>query len=143
VLKRWQGLLASLWLGQMFCVAALVAPTAFASLERAQAGVLMRRVFELDAQFSLAAGLLLVLMARRLQRDVVPVRTLTAELLLPLAALLATVAGYFGLQPMMEAARMGQGALSFGALHAVSSAFYAIKGLAVLALAWRLSRPIS
>jgi hypothetical protein len=39
---------------------------------------------------------------------------------------------------MMEAARAGQGAWSFGALHAVSSGFFALKGLLVLALAWRL-----
>jgi len=124
-------------------VAALVAPSAFAMLERNQAGVLMRRVFELDAQFSLAAGLVLVLMARRLQRDGESVRTLTVDLILPLAALLSTVAGYYALQPYMEAARAGQGAMSFGALHAISSVFYAIKGLAVLALAWRLSRRTS
>jgi hypothetical protein len=58
-----------------------------------------------------------------------------------------TVAGYFALQPMMAAARAGEGPLSFGQLHAVSAAFYAVKLLLVLALAWRaagtgLRRPI-
>jgi len=48
-----------------------------------------------------------------------------------------TVAGYYALQPMMAAAKSGQGPWSFGALHGVSLAFYGIKLLLVLALAWR------
>jgi hypothetical protein len=40
---------------------------------------------------------------------------------------------------MMEAARAGQGALSFGMLHAISAGFFLLKGLLVLALAWRLT----
>jgi hypothetical protein len=49
-------------------------------------------------------------------------------------------------QALMPAARVGQGALSFGQLHLVSTVFYGIKTLAVLLLAWRaagLSRPPS
>ena len=34
-------------------------------------------------------------------------------------------------------ARAGQGPLSFGQLHAVSAAFFVVKGLLVLLLAWR------
>ena len=44
---------------------------------------------------------------------------------------------------MMAAARAGQGGLSFGALHAVSGGLFVLKGLLVLALAWRLSRAVS
>ena len=40
---------------------------------------------------------------------------------------------------MMEAARAGQGPVSFGTLHAVSGGLFVLKGLLVLALAWRLS----
>jgi hypothetical protein len=40
---------------------------------------------------------------------------------------------------MMAAARAGQGAWSFGALHAASSGLFGLKGLLVLALAWRLT----
>jgi hypothetical protein len=58
-----------------------------------------------------------------------------------LGVLFCTVAGYFAIQPMMAAARAGQGSLSFGALHGISSAFFVLKGLLVLALAWRLSQP--
>jgi hypothetical protein len=42
---------------------------------------------------------------------------------------------------MLEAARAGQGSLSFGTLHAVSSAFFALRLLLVAALAWRLTAP--
>jgi len=44
------------------------------------------------------------------------------------------------MQPMMAHARMGQGALSFGQLHAISAAFFILKCALVLALAWRNAR---
>ena len=54
--------------------------------------------------------------------------------------LFRSVGGYFAVLPMMEAARAGQqGTLSFGTLHAVSGGLFALKGLLVLALAWRLT----
>lgn len=139
MLTRVRALLAALWGGLLLCIAALAAPSAFAVLERAQAGRLVGRLFELDAQVGLALGLLLVLIERRVQRDIAARTVMTAELLLPLLALFCVVAGYYGLQPQMEAARAGQGAWSFGALHAVSSLFFGVKTLAVLVLAWRLS----
>ena len=60
---------------------------------------------------------------------------------LAVGTLFCTVAGYFAVQPMMEAARAGQGPLSFGQLHAVSAAFYLVKAALVLALTWRALRP--
>jgi len=140
MLPRARALLAALWAGELLCIAAIAAPSAFAVLERAQAGKLVGRLFELDAQLGLACGLLLVMMERRLQRDAAAgSKVFSAELLLPLLAVFCVVAGYYGLQPMMNAARAGQGSLSFGALHAVSMLFFAIKLLAVLVLAWRAS----
>jgi hypothetical protein len=65
---------------------------------------------------------------------------LSYELLLLLGTVFCTVAGYHAVQPLMEAARAGQGRWSFGALHAISSAFFALKGLLVVALAWRYAR---
>ena len=62
-------------------------------------------------------------------------------MILALGTVFCTVAGYFALQPMMAAARAGQGPLSFGQLHAVSAAFYGAKVLLVLALAWRAAGP--
>jgi len=140
LLARLQALLAALWAGQMLCVAAVAAPSAFAVLERAQAGQMVGRVFALDAQIGLIAGLLLVLLARRAQQvQASGASALSAEVLLPLLAIFCVAAGYYGLQPLMDAARAGQGNWSFGALHGLSTVFFAIKTAAVLALAWRLT----
>jgi hypothetical protein len=58
-------------------------------------------------------------------------------MVLAVVAMFCTIAGYFAVQPMLPAARAGQGALSFGQLHAISAAFFAIKMLAVAGLVWR------
>ena len=47
----------------------------------------------------------------------------------------------FQLLPLFEAARAGQGSVSFGALHALSSGFFALRLVLVAALAWRLTAP--
>ena len=64
-----------------------------------------------------------------------------ADVLMVLGTLFCTVAGYYAVQPMLPAARAGQGPLSFGALHGVSLGFFALKGVLAMALAWRLGRP--
>ena len=137
-LYRARAVLAALWGGLLLCVAFVAAPSAFAVLERAQAGLFVARVFSLDANVSLASALLLMMMERRLRRDEAG-PAFTAEFLLPAGALFCTVAGYFALQPAMEAARAGQGSVSFLTLHAISLAFYGVKTLLVLLLAWRAS----
>ncbi len=129
-------MLAALWGGLLLCVAFVATNSAFAVLERAQAGIFVARVFALDANISLAAGLLLMVIERRLTRDSGG-PNFTANFLLPAGALFCTVAGYFALQPAMEAAKAGQGSVSFLTLHAISLGFYGVKGLLVLALAWR------
>lgn len=147
MLDRLRTVLAALWGGQLLCVAGMAAPAAFAALDRAQAGQVVARLFERDAQLSLVLGLLLLLIERRRQRDgqerqgATPRAVFTAELLLPLLAMFCVVAGYYALQAPMQAARAGQGAWSFAALHGVSLLFYSVKTLAVLLLAWRVTRP--
>lgn len=144
---RLQALLAALWGGFLLCVAFAAAPSAFAVLERAQAGVLVGRLFSVEAQVSLAAALVLMLLERRVARDAIEAgaasNAFSAKLLLPAVALFCTIAGYYGLQPMMADARAGHGAASFAALHGVSLAFFGVKGLAVLALAWISQRRTS
>jgi len=133
-----RALLATLWAGVLMAVAGLAAPAAFAALERAQAGRYVAQLFEWEAQLSLACAVLLLLMERRLQRDALGrSHLLSAEVLLPLVALFCVVLGYYGIQPQMALARAGQGAWSFGQLHALSSIFFGVKLLAVMALAWR------
>jgi hypothetical protein len=140
-MKRLAALLAGLWAGVLACIAGIATPAAFALLPRADAGRVAGRILAVEAYLSLALAMLLLFIERRRARDAAEAgqgSMMSAELLLVLGALFCTVAGYFAVQPMMEAARAGQGAWSFGALHAVSSGFFALKGLLVLALAWRL-----
>ena len=132
-------LLAALWGGLLLCVAFVAAPSAFAVLERAQAGLVVARLFALEANVSMAAALLLIMIERRLNSGA-GLAALSANLLLPAGALFCTVAGYFALQPMMAGAKMGQGSLSFLALHAISFGFYGLKTVLVLALSWRASK---
>jgi hypothetical protein len=141
-LVRLRGPLAGLWLGVILCLAFMAAPTAFAQLERAQAGRLAGHLFQLEAQLSLVLAILLFIVertwaARRAEAG--QGSRLTLNLLLVLGALFCTVLGYYALQPMMEAARAGQGRLGFGALHGISSGFFALKGLLLLVYSWRLA----
>ncbi len=137
---RLQALLAALWGGFLLCIAFVATPSAFAVLERAQAGAFVGRVFAIEAQVSLALGLVLLMIERRIARDAAEAggasSQFSARLLLPVVALFCTIAGYYGLQPMMAGAKAGQGVASFAALHGLSLAFFGVKGLVVMALAW-------
>jgi hypothetical protein len=134
-----QALLAALWGGFLLCIALVATPAAFAVLDRAQAGAYVARVFAVEAQVSLALGIVLMLIERRIARDTVEAggvsNQFSARLLLPAVALFCTIAGYYGLQPMMADAKAGTGVASFAALHGASLAFFGLKGLVVLALA--------
>ena len=135
--RRLITLLAAAWLGALLAVALIAAPSAFAVLDRPAAGRLVGRLFALEAPISLVLALAVVLLERwRLRLESAPVRP-TAAMLMALVGLFCTVAGYYALQPMMEAARLGQGALSFGVLHGLSMGFFGLKLLAVAVLAWR------
>lgn len=142
--ERLRRLLPGLWAGALLCIAAMAAPAVFAQLERADAGRVVGRIFVQEAWLSLALGALLLLIERARARHAAEAgagSVLSTEMLLVLGAVFCTVAGYFVLQPMLPAARAGQGPLSFGQLHALSSAFYAVKVLLLLALAWCAARP--
>ena len=136
--ERWRRLLPGLWAGLLLCVALLATPSAFASLLPSDAGRTVARMLAQEAYTSLALGVLLLVLERAAARRSGGPQ-FSPGMALALLTLFCTVAGYFAVQPMMAAARAGQGALSFGQLHAVSSAFYFVKICAVLALAWRAS----
>lgn len=140
-LARLSRLLPGLWLGWLMCVAGLATPAAFALLERAQAGQLAGRMLAQEAATSLVFALILLLLHRVKAKHGGPQFGLDFGLVL--GALFCTVSGYYGVLPLMEAARAGQGSLSFGALHAISSVFYGVKLLCVAVLAWRMSAAVS
>ncbi len=144
LLERARRLLPGLWAGWLLCVALLATPAVFAQLSGAEAGRLVGRMLAQEAYTSLALGVVMVALERVAARRAALAGTgpqFSAGMVLALGALFCTVAGYFAIQPLMPAAKAGQGAFSFGQLHAASAAFYVIKGLLVLALAWRAARP--
>jgi hypothetical protein len=141
-LRRAAALLAGLWAGVILCIAAIGAPASFAIAPRDVAGQVAGQMFAREAYVGLGVALILLMAIRRRTRDDVEAgagSVMSANMLLVLGALFCTVLGYFALQPMMAAAKVGQGALSFGALHGISAVFFVLKGLLILALAWRLS----
>jgi hypothetical protein len=139
-------LLPGLWLGLLATIALVAAPAAFAALAPHDAGRVAARMLAIEADASLVFAIVLFLLERgRASRAAQAGRgsLISTEMLLLLGTLVCTVAGYFALLPLMEAARAGQGRLSFGALHAISSGFYVAKGLLVLALAWRAAARVA
>ena len=139
-LPRWQQLVPALWAGMLLTVALLATPAPFALLSAADAGRVVGRMLSHEAHASLALGGMVLLLERAAaRRSAVHGQgsQFSMGMGLALGTLFCTVAGYFALQPMMVAARAGQGLLSFGQLHAASAAFYIAKTGLVLALAWR------
>jgi hypothetical protein len=139
---RFAALIAGLWAGVLLCIGAIATPAAFSTLVVTDAGRFAGRMFAQEAYASLAVAIVLFVIERQRSRDDAAAgagSVFSVNLMLILGTLFCTVAGYFAVQPMMEAARAGQGSVSFGALHAVSSSFFVLKGLLVLALAWRLT----
>lgn len=143
-LERLRRVLPGLWLGGLVTLGAVVAPTLFALLDRAEAGRVAGRLFAVEARVALLLVVALALVERlRGQRQAAAGLgpRVSAELMLVLGALFCTLAGHFALQPLMEAARAGEGRWSFGALHGVSSAFFFAKMLLLAGLSWRAAAP--
>ena len=142
VAARCAAVAAGLWAGVLLCIAAIATPAAFAVLASADAGRVVARIFMPEAYLSLGVAIVLFAIERQRSRQIAEAgagSVFSTNLVLLLGTLFCTVAGYFALQPMMAAARAGQGSVSFMTLHAISLGFFALKGLLVLALAWRLA----
>jgi len=142
VSARCAALLAGLWAGLLLCIAAIATPAIFATLPSADAGRVVARIFLQEAYLSMGVAVVLFVIERQRGRNAAALgggSVFSTNLVLLLGTLFCTVAGYFAVQPMLAAARAGQGSLSFMALHAISLGFFALKGLLVLALAWRLT----
>ena len=136
--------LAGAWAGVMLGIGGMAAPTLFQLLPKAEAGRIAGRLFSLEATAGVCIGAVLVLVGLQLGRDRAERgrgSRFGVELVLALGAVGCIVAGHYALLPMLEAARAGQGALSFGALHALSSGFFVLRLALVAALAWRLTAP--
>lgn len=133
---RARRLLPGLWAGALLCIALVATPAPFATLATQDAGRVVGRIFAQEAYLSLLLAVVVLLLERRAASTDDGRIRLTTPMLLALGAIFCTVAGYFGLQPMMAAARLGQGPWTFGQLHAASLLLFGIKILAVSLLAW-------
>jgi hypothetical protein len=142
-MERAGRLIPGLWAGVLLCIALIATPAPFATLAAHDAGRVVGRIFAQEAYLSLALGVVVLLLERRTAGSAEGGARLSTTMILALAAIFCTVFGYFGLQPMLDAARTGQGSWTFGQLHAVSLAFFAGKIVAVAALAWRATAAVS
>ena len=134
-----RALLLTAWVGSMWTIGFLVAPTLFGMLDdRTLAGRIAGRLFHVEAWLGLACGVLLLALAR-IDAQWVARRT-AAKLVL--AMLACVLVGYFGLQPSMEALKQSAAAAGgvmddatraqFGMLHGVSSVIYLVQSLLAL-----------
>jgi len=140
MLDRLRRLAPALWAGVLLCVAGSATPAPFATLAQTDAGRVVGHIFGREAWLSLALGVGLLAAERLRARRAVALgqgSQFSTEMVLVLAVLFCTVAGYFGLQPLMAAARSGQGGWTFGQLHGISLALFGLKIVLLLVLAWR------
>ena len=150
MVERLRRLIPGLWAGLLLCIAAIAAPAVFATLVRADdgraLGQILGRIFVVEAWASLLLAMLLLAIERGRARNTDGASegsVLSAEMLLVLGTVFCTVAGYFAIQPLMPAARAGQGVFSFGQLLVISSAFFGLKFVLLVVLAWRAAGPSS
>jgi hypothetical protein len=132
------------WAGVLLCIAFLATPAPFATLASADAGRVVGHMFAREAPLSLLLAVVVLMLERRrtlAQPDGDVASPFTAPVMLSLLTLACTVVGYYALQPLMAQARLGQGALSFGQLHAISLGLFGVKMLAVCWLAVLAVRP--
>ena len=141
---RVAAVLAGVWAGVVLAVAFIGTPAGFTLVPRDVAGKLAGFMLSREAYLSIAMSVVLFMVVRAEARAAARSKqgsVLSANVLLVMGALFCTVFGHFGIGSAMDAAREGKGALSFGALHGISVLFFGLKGLLVIALAWRLTAP--
>ena len=132
---RIRHLLITAWVGSLWTIGYLVAPTLFMTLaDRVLAGTIAGKLFRVEAWVSVLIGICLLLILR-VRRPGEPQRAMMFKLV---AAMLAcTLLGYFALQPSMAALREaavggvveGAARTKFGLLHGIASALYLIQSL--------------
>jgi uncharacterized membrane protein len=137
-------LLLVLWVGGLWAIGYIAAPTLFAELsDRQLAGNLAGELFKWIAWVGIVSGVYLLIF--RLGR--LGFQTLKqAYFWIVLAMLLLTLGQHFGIQPVMQALKdqaMPQAVMEsafrsrFAAWHGVSSVVYLIESLLGLILVWR------
>ncbi len=133
-LRVGEGLIQTLWVGGLWTVGYIVAPSLFAQLEETRvAGALAGSLFEVMAWISIACGALLLILEgssprpqglRRLRRWVIA------------AMLVCMAVSVWGLRPWMQAARLADGSPgeNFALWHGISAALYLVASLSGILL---------
>lgn len=148
----WQSgrlLVGVLWVGTLWAVGFIVAPTLFATLaERSLAGSIAGNLFRIVAWLSVACACAIWIMQAGTERRFrLPVSKAVRYLIVSMLA--CTVLGYFCLQPFMgalrevlatsqDAVQLAEAKQRFGILHGVSTVFYVMQSLLGAALILRL-----
>lgn len=148
--RIWDGLAGTmlvLWIGGMWAIGYVAAPVLFASLADKQlAGTLAGNLFEMMAWIGIAAGAYLLIHRIAIDR-VAALKTLFFWVVLLM--LLLTLAGHFGIQPIMQslkdqampyAVMQSVFADRFARWHGIASILYLIQSMLGLLLVWRLAR---
>ncbi len=137
-------LVVTLWVGSLWTVGYLVAPTLFMTLhDRTLAGTIAGSLFHVEAWLSLVCGLALVVLIKSTSNE-----SQHRTVLRVIAGMLVcTLIGYFGFQPFMAALRESAGAagvmasdakMQFGILHGAASVLYLIESLLGVVLILKL-----
>lgn len=140
--------LLTAWVGGMWAIGFIAAPTLFNYLDRPTAGFIAGKLFTLVAYMGLAAGLYL-LFHRLVRNGGAALKQMVFWLIVVMLAL--TVAGHFGIQPILESLKeqafprqVMESAFRdrFATWHGISNIVYVIQSVlgALLAVSYRSSR---
>lgn len=137
MLSRILVIVVALWVGSLWTICGVVAPSLFVVLsDRSMAGMVAGYLFRLESWLGLALGGV----ALALLRQSSALRnTVNAALIVVTAA--APIANEFSVRPWMEQARLAGNAQLFGLLHGVAAVFFVCACVTGLILLWRLTRP--
>lgn len=145
-IARVRMLLVTFWVGSMWTIGYVVAPTLFATLaDRVLAGFIAGKLFRIEAWISVSCAIALMVSFKWFV-DGCDARRRKHLLWIVSGMLACTLLGYFGLQPFMsalkEAAAGGvmdtDSRSRFGMLHGVASAFYLIQSILGGFLVWKM-----
>jgi hypothetical protein len=140
---RAQILIATLWVGSLWTIGYLVAPTLFSVLpDKVLAGTIAGQLFRIEAWLSVVSATALIALLNFGNTDD-RLKQRKFLLVITCAMLVCTLIGYFGLQPFMAGLReaAGPGGImdsdaktKFGILHGLSAGIYLIQSLLGVAL---------
>lgn len=144
-------LIATLWVGSLWTIGYLAAPTLFATLsDKTLAGTIAGSLFRTGAWLSVFCSAMLLILLSFDSNDIDRKQRKTCQRLI-VVMLVCTLVGYFGLHPFMAGLREAAGSngmtpdarMQFGILHGISSVIYLIQSLLGMALILKIRIPIS